>query len=143
MKNQTIQFKRTTPPLACQLFGRLVGLAAVILICSSAAAQNLFMSDGYSGISEDLGHIYKFTPTGASSAFASGLDGPEGVAFDSAGNLFMAAEGNIYKFTPGGARTTFASGVSLSYLYGLAFDSAGNLFVADPGAGNAGSGICL
>jgi len=140
MKNKQPERKFKSTPGVAHLTTWIVCLATLILICSSAPAQNLFMSDGYSGISHNLGHIYKFTSNGASSTFASGLDGPEGLAFDSAGNLFMAAEGNIYKFTPGGARTTFASGVSLSYLYGLAFDSAGNLFVANPGAGNAGSG---
>ena len=137
MKNKETETKfKSSRGAAHHLIGSTICLAALTLICSSAPAQNLFMSDGYSGISENLGHIYKFTPTGASSAFASGLDGPLAMAFDSAGNLSMAAEGNIYKFTPDGARTTFASGVSLSYLSGLAFDSAGNLFVADGGSGN-------
>ena len=137
MKNKETETKfKSSRGAAHHLIGSTICLAALTLICSSAPAQNLFMSDGYSGISENLGHIYKFTPTGASSAFASGLDGPLAMAFDSAGNLSMAAEGNIYKFTPDGARTTFASGVSSSYLSGLAFDSAGNLFVADGGSGN-------
>src|SRR6476620_381404 len=132
MKNKQTETKfKSAPGLARHLFGKVVCLGAVILLCSSAAAQNLFMSDGYSGISHTLGHIYKFTSNGASRTFAGRLDGPEGLAFDSAGNLFVAAEGNIYKLTPGGARTTFASGLSLSYLFGLAFDSAGNLFVSD------------
>ena len=64
------------------------------------------------------------------STFASGLNDPSGLAFDSAGNLFVAdaVSGAVYKFTPAGVRTTFASG--LSYPNGLAFDRAGNLFVA-------------
>ena len=92
------------------------------------------MSDGYGGISRNLGRIYKFTSNGASSTFASGLDGPESLAFDSAGNLYVAdrAAGNIYKFTPGGTRSTFASGL-LSGPFDLAFDNAGNLFVTDWG----------
>src|SRR5438105_3549652 len=119
---------------ACYLFGRVLCLGAVILICSTAAAQNLFMSDGYSGLSHTLGHIYKFTSNGASSTFASRLDGPEGLAFDRAGNLFVAFTpgGHIDKFTPNGVRTTFASG--LSHPRGLAFDAAGNLFAADGGS---------
>ena len=133
MNNKQTETKSKSAPRVAHLLTWILCLGAPILVCSSAPAQNLFMSDGYSGISENLGHIYKFTPTGASSAFASGLDGPLAMAFDSAGNLSMAAEGNIYKFTPDGARTTFASGVSLSYLSGLAFDSAGNLFVVAEG----------
>jgi len=118
-----------------QLISRIACLGTAILICSSASAQNLFMSDGYSGIDHDLGNIFKIAPDGVRSTFASGLDGPEGLAFDSAGNLFTASFlGNIYKFTPGGARSTFASG--LNDPMGLAFDSAGNLFVADSNSGN-------
>jgi hypothetical protein len=39
-----------------QLFSTTACLGAVILICSSASARNLFMSDGYSGIEHNLGH---------------------------------------------------------------------------------------
>ena len=131
MKNKQTETKsESAPGLACYLFGRVLCLGAVILICSSAPAQNLFMSDGYSGISHTLGHIYKFTSNGASSTFAGGLDGPEGLAFDSAGNLFVSIGGNIYEFTPAGVRSTFASGT----FGALAFDAAGNLFVADGGS---------
>ena len=67
---------------------------------------------------------------GTSHLFASGLDRPGGLAFDSHGNLFEADSiGNIYEFTPSGIRSTFASG--LTYPAGLAFDSHGDLFVAD------------
>jgi hypothetical protein len=132
MKNKQTETKSKSTPGAANLLTWILCLATLILICSSAPAQNLFMSDGYAGISGDLGHIYKFTSTGASRAFASGLDGPEGVAFDSAGNLFVATEGNINKITPGGARSTFASGL-VNYPLGLTFDSSGNLFAADEG----------
>jgi hypothetical protein len=75
----------------------------------------LFVSD------KDSNSIYEFTPGGAQSTFASGLNGPCGLAFDSAGNLFEADEysGNIYEFTPGGTRSTFASG--LDHPTGLIF----------------------
>jgi sugar lactone lactonase YvrE len=59
------------------------------------------------------------------------MGGPNGLAFDSAGNLFVATSNPshefILKFTPGGAVSTFASG--LNGPNGLAFDSAGNLYV--------------
>ena len=65
--------------------------------------------------------------------FAVGLNYPQGLAFDSAGSLFVSDGDAIYKFNLNGVRTTFASG--LSGPIGLAFDSAGNLFVADNGIG--------
>ena len=55
---------------ASQLIARVVCLGAIILICSSASAQNLFVSDGANG------NIYEFTPNGVRTTFVSGLNGP-------------------------------------------------------------------
>lgn len=69
--------------------------------------------------------------------FAStGLSEPTSLAFDSAGNLFVANYGNnsIVKFTPGGEYSVFASYQSDRNLLapqGLVFDKAGNLYVAN------------
>jgi sugar lactone lactonase YvrE/tetratricopeptide (TPR) repeat protein len=62
------------------------------------------------------------------------LSNPTALAFDSAGNLFVAdhpAE-TIFKFSPDGTRSIFATGVHMSGGYGLAFDAADNLFVPSP-----------
>jgi hypothetical protein len=63
------------------------------------------------------GNGKQFTPSAVKSTFATGLTGPRGLAFDSAGNLFVAeiplsGPGDILKITPGGTRTVFASGFS-------------------------------
>ena len=71
-KQRKPQFKSAFV-VAGQLFSRVACLGAVILICSSAPAQNLFMSDGYSGIAGNLGHIYKIT-TGRSAEQTSPQD---------------------------------------------------------------------
>jgi sugar lactone lactonase YvrE len=70
----------------------------------------------------------------------SGLSGPECLAFDSAGNLYVANMGNngnstISEVTPGGAVSAFvSSGLSGPIgADGLAFDSAGNLYVGNLG----------
>jgi DNA-binding beta-propeller fold protein YncE len=77
-----------------------------------------------------------FAPGGSRSTFASGLDDPAGLAFNSAGDLFVSdqANGSIDEFTPGGTKSTFASG--LSSPRGLAFNSAGDLIVSDEDSGN-------
>jgi hypothetical protein len=94
------------------------------------SAGNLFEA-GYGG------NIYEFTLAGAQSTFASGLGHLYGLAFNSAGDLYVAAgwpSGNIYRFTPQGGSSTFASG--LNGPYGLAFNSTGDLFVSDENDGN-------
>ena len=61
---------------------------------------------------EGSGVISKFTPTGAKSTFASGLDSPYGLAFDRTGNLFLSEverPGTIVKLTPDGVKSTFAT----------------------------------
>jgi sugar lactone lactonase YvrE len=86
--------------------------------------------------------IYRYTPDGSSSIFASALDTPRGLAFDGAGNLYVAAntnldpsldlppvQGTILKITPGGFMSTFATGFPVSFLQGLATDSDRNVFV--------------
>jgi DNA-binding beta-propeller fold protein YncE len=131
--------------LARHSFGIALCLGAVILIYSSASAQNLaqnlFRSDGLRGSWYNPGNIYELTPCGATGCVvqrlvASGLNGPEGLAFNSAGILYVADEGsgNIYEFKPNGVRGTFTSG--LTSPVGLAFDRVGNLFVTDEGSGN-------
>ena len=52
------------------------------------------------------------TPAGVVSTFvSSGLSDPVGLAFDAAGNLYVANDGNntISKVTPAGAVSTFVS----------------------------------
>jgi hypothetical protein len=105
------------------------------LTCSSASAQNMFVSGRDAG----GGEIFKFTWDGGQSIFASGLYKPWDLAVDSAGDVFVMdymivggdQVGNtaIFKIAPNGMVTIFAS--RLSYASSLAIDKAGNLFVAD------------
>jgi sugar lactone lactonase YvrE len=77
------------------------------------------------------------------STFATSLNNPSGLAFDSGWNLFVANSGTngslkntIIKFTTGGVSSTFATASNgLNSPQGLAFDSAGNLYVANSGNG--------
>ena len=96
----------------------------VVFICSSAQAQNLFVSDNSSG------NIYEFTPDGTQSTFASGLCYPAGLAFNSAGNLFVAnaAAATSMNLRRAERKAPLPPGW---IILGLAFNSAGDLFVAD------------
>jgi hypothetical protein len=125
--------------LAKQVFSSVACLGAVILICSSASAQNLFVSgsEPSKNCLGGCGAIFRFTWDGGRSVFASGLTNPWDVAFGGAGNLYVVdydrsglrGDAVIYKITPNGARTILASG--LSYPSYLAVDRTGNVFVAD------------
>jgi sugar lactone lactonase YvrE len=110
--------------------------AALLLTAASATTQaspgDIYVSNGSSGT------ILKITPAGAQSNFATGINGPWGLAFDRAGNLFVAEELNqdILRIMPDGTVSVFASGVG--FPVGLAFDNAGNLFVSSQNSGGSG-----
>jgi sugar lactone lactonase YvrE len=131
MKNKTYENKIQIHHSCRVSFGAVICAGAVLLVAPGAQAQNLFVSDYISS-----GPVYEFTPGGAQSTFATGLNGSWGLAFDSTGNLFEAdaLSDHIYRFTSGGARSTFASG--LSFPDALAFNRAGNLFEGDLNSGN-------
>jgi len=86
--------------------------------------QTLFMSEYFDG------DIYQFSPGGVPSTFASGLAGPDALAFNSGGDLFVGNElGNsITEISSAGVLTTFASNVE--FPLGLAVDINGDLFVS-------------
>jgi hypothetical protein len=107
--------------------------AAVVPLKILAAPGDLYSGQFVSN------SIFKFTPDGTKSTFASGLSGPTGLAFDGSGNLFEAdsSSGTIFKFAPDGTKSTFAAG--LNGPFSLVFDNLGNLFVVDAEV-NPGSG---
>ena len=81
--------------------------------------------------------------TGAAASF----DAPQGIATDSAGNVYVADQGTtIRKITPAGAVSTFAgmagaagstdatgAAARFNFPIGVATDAAGNVYVADSG----------
>ncbi len=75
---------------------------------------NLFVSAG-NGVTGQSS-ILRYAPNGTESTFATGLNAPRGLAFDNAGNLFVAeiiqtGPGDILKLTPSGKKSVFASGI--------------------------------
>jgi sugar lactone lactonase YvrE len=75
--------------------------------------------------------IHKITPAGAVSIFYRGLGRPQGLAFDAAGNLYVAAslagQRGVVRITPSGDASVVLSG---SNIVGMALLPTGRAFIA-------------
>lgn len=102
------------------------------------ASGEIYASDlfgtGFNGTS-----LYKITPDGSSTLYATGLSQPAGLVFDTAGLLYVAefTSGEISTVDAQGTVTLFASG--LSQPSDLVFDAAGTLYVTNYGNGTISS----
>ncbi|MBI5169116.1 MAG: hypothetical protein HZA61_06485 [Candidatus Eisenbacteria bacterium] len=91
---------------------------------------NLFVAGSLAG----AGKVWKVGPGGSPvTEFATGFVDPRGLAFDTAGNLFVSDyQGNkIYKVSPAQVKTTFVASITSPAF--LEFGPGGNLFVAEWG----------
>jgi sugar lactone lactonase YvrE len=109
--------------------------AAAVRNVSTGGVIGTFAGTGVAGYSGDGG-----------AATAAQLNGPSGIAFDSAGDLYIAdtQNGRVRKVTPGGSISTVAgtgdlgysgdggpaTGAQISYPTAVAVDSAGNIYIA-------------
>ena len=140
-------------PLSRALFTSFLVIVAAGLSVGTAwtahAQENdLFASVNIGGTCNVNGgsSIFRYDPAGPPpSIFASNLRAPRGLAFDSAGNLFVAtnspddscnAQGTIFKITPDGLMSTFATGFPVAFVQGLAADSVGSLFLTSQASSN-------
>lgn len=66
---------------------------------------------------------------------ASGFQGPDGVALDASGNIYVADQGNgqVDKIPAGGGTPVPIGGSSFQVPNGVAVDAAGNVYVTDAG----------
>lgn len=98
------------------------------------ANGNVYVADSPNNSNDK---VVMITPAGVSTIFAAFNQqvSPTGLVFDTAGNLFVAAQADhsIRKVTPGGTISTFTSSNLLNRPFGLAFDALGNLYAANLG----------
>jgi DNA-binding beta-propeller fold protein YncE len=110
-----------------------LSLGAIFALAVTAHAQNLYVSANVPGGNHK---IFEFTPSGVQSTYATGLDNPRGLAFDSIGNLFATTAheadnieiGKVLKFNLRNHVSTLGSAAKF-FFEGLAIDIAGNVYV--------------
>jgi WD40 repeat protein len=117
--------------IAVALVSALAPIATV-----RATPLNLYVNAGILGGENGNGTILEYTPAGAQSTFAAGLNSPRGSVFDSAGNYFVAStivgssdQGTVLKFTPEGSKSNFGSIPGNVFPEAVVRDSAGNIYV--------------
>jgi hypothetical protein len=96
------------------------------------ASGNLFVSRYALGAGNE---VLKITLAGVVSVFATGIEGPSGLAADGHGNLFVTSftcpGGAAYKITAAGVVSQFGTG--LCHPDGVAIGPNGDLFIGDRG----------
>lgn len=103
--------------------------AALLFLAPLARADTFYVSNfGVNSITQydDNGNASNFT-----SAF---VNGPNGLALDGQGNLYVSTNSNtIQKFSPNGTSLGVFASTGLNNVMGLAFDQSGNLYAANFG----------
>jgi Beta-propeller repeat len=126
--NPLIHFKKTKI-----LRNAFLSLSAIFALAITADAQNLYVSANVPGGNHA---IFEYTANGTQSIYASGLDNPRGLAFDTIGNLFATTAhdaneieiGKVLKFNLRNHVSTAGSAAKF-FFQGLATDIVGNTYV--------------
>ena len=100
---------------------RLAILMAGSLVAGSLSGQPVYVTNAGPTV------VYQVTGAGTKSTYATGVGVPQGLAFDSSGNLYVS-NGDLLKVTPGGAVSTLAVGAGSQ---GVAVGADGNIYVAN------------
>jgi len=117
----------TVDPAACVDVSATVSGVTLQANTTALPPQNVYVSD------IDADEVEQFTPVGQSIPVpTSGINDPQSVAVDGAGDVFVADTGNdrVIEVTPGGVQSTVpASG--LTSPQAVAVDKAGNVYIGD------------
>jgi len=113
--------------------GADLGVFATYAGCATGCGTDFIKFDAagalYVGDFQPFGRVRLISPTGVDLGNFISLDGVEGLAFDSLGNLYASstATGAIRKYSVLGTDLGVFAPAGSGF-YGLAFDSAGNLY---------------
>lgn len=108
----------------------------------------------YYGCAESPGNIYRLSAENTSEPIVTGLNGPSGIAFDAADNLYVAISGDhtIRRFAAGSWASSVIAGQAgtagyvngaatdarFSFPWGLALDRQGDIYIAGNGTWDGG-----
>jgi uncharacterized protein (TIGR03437 family) len=113
-----------------------VAVDAVGILYVADTSNNVVRKVAANGsISNFAGNASPGSNSDGSAATSAQLNGPQGVAVDGSGNVFIADTLNnkIRKVATNGNISTFGSSANLVAPYGVATDAAGNVYVAEFG----------
>jgi sugar lactone lactonase YvrE len=110
---------------------RSLQIAAGLLACASFASGDTVFVTNFG-----VNTITKYDANGNGSPFTSAfVNGPNGVALDASGNLYVSTNSNVVrKFSPSGVDLGVFASTGINLALGLAFDRNGNLYAANFGA---------
>jgi hypothetical protein len=107
---------------------KLLACFAALFCLGLMARADTFFVAGF-GVNTITRYDQNGTPSTFTNAF---VNGPNGVALDSAGNLYVSTNSNtIEKFSPAGVDLGVFASNGVNFPMGLAFDSNGNLYAAN------------
>jgi sugar lactone lactonase YvrE len=103
--------------------------AGLLAFAPLAAADNFFVANF------GINTITRYNADGIGVPFTDVfIDGPNGLALDSSGNLYVSTNSNVIrKFSPAGVDLGVFASTGLNFVMGMAFDSQGNLYAANFG----------
>ena len=105
-------------------------IAAGLLAFASLASADTFFVANFG-----VNTITRYNTDGIGVPFTSVfINGPNGLALDSSGNLYVSTNSNVIrKFSPAGVDLGVFASTGLNRVMGMAFDNQGNLYAANFG----------
>jgi sugar lactone lactonase YvrE len=121
----------TSPPFRCEIGKRLAANLHPVANPAIDTDGNIYVTYSNRRGQKSPVSVYKVTPKGAVTPFATDIVNATGLAFNLNGDLFVSSrfEGSIFRVDSEGRVDLFTEGMGIAT--GIAFDRAGDLYVGD------------